>query len=105
MEIESQDCPQPQYNNRTLTFFATQMATYEEHLKRVWSVDFSQTDPTRFLSGSDDGTVRLWSLNDAVRAACFVYLPCDSPVVLQVTGLPCSLSDCFRRTSVLKGGS
>lgn len=45
-----------------------QMATFEEHLKRVWSVDFSQTDPTRFLSGSDDGTVRLWSLNDAVCA-------------------------------------
>ena len=44
----------------------SQLASFEEHTKRVWSVDFSQTDPTRFLSGSDDGTVRLWSLNDEV---------------------------------------
>ena len=57
-----------------------QVATFEEHLKRVWSVDFSQTDPTRFLSGSDDGTVRLWSLNDAVRA--FLAL---RPVVANLT--------------------
>ena len=38
----------------------------------MWSVDFSQTDPTRFLSGSDDGTVRLWSLNDAVCPAALL---------------------------------
>ena len=46
-----------------------QLASFEEHAKRVWSVDFSQTDPMRFLSGSDDGTVRLWSLNDEVSPA------------------------------------
>ncbi|KAK9820862.1 hypothetical protein WJX81_005532 [Elliptochloris bilobata] len=44
-------------------------ALFEEHSKRVWSVDFSQADPTRFLSGSDDCTVRLWSLHDPSAAA------------------------------------
>ena len=29
-----------------------------------------QTDPTRFLSGSDDGTVRLWSIADDSAVAC-----------------------------------
>lgn len=42
------------------------MAAFAEHAKRVWSVDFSATDPQRFLSGSDDGTVRLWSINEQV---------------------------------------
>ena len=28
-----------------------------------------QTDPTRFVSGSDDGTVRVWSLRDATATA------------------------------------
>lgn len=30
---------------------------YEEHEKRAWSVDFSRTEPTRLVSGSDDGKV------------------------------------------------
>ncbi|CAG9464588.1 unnamed protein product [Pedinophyceae sp. YPF-701] len=34
----------------------------EEHEKRIWSVEFSPTDPTRLASCSDDGTVRLWSI-------------------------------------------
>ncbi|CAI5531526.1 unnamed protein product [Closterium sp. Naga37s-1] len=34
-----------------------------EHEKRAWSVDFSPCDPTRLASGSDDGTVKLWSIN------------------------------------------
>ena len=33
---------------------------YEEHEKRAWSVDFSCTDPTRLVSGSDDGKVKIW---------------------------------------------
>ncbi|GLT84722.1 hypothetical protein SLE2022_029380 [Rubroshorea leprosula] len=37
---------------------------YLEHQKRAWSVDFSQADPTRFASGSDDCSVKLWSIND-----------------------------------------
>ena len=51
-----------------------QLASFEEHAKRVWSVDFSQTDPTRFLSGSDDGTVRLWSLNDEVSPGVWTLI-------------------------------
>ncbi|VVB06523.1 unnamed protein product [Arabis nemorensis] len=37
---------------------------YAEHQKRAWSVDFSPSDPTRFVSGSDDCSVKLWSIND-----------------------------------------
>lgn len=36
---------------------------FGEHKRRAWSVHFSRTDPTRLASGSDDGTVKLWSLN------------------------------------------
>ncbi|KAH9322403.1 hypothetical protein KI387_017042 [Taxus chinensis] len=36
---------------------------FPEHEKRVWSVDFSQSDPTRLASGGDDGMVKLWSTN------------------------------------------
>jgi len=32
---------------------------YEEHEKRAWSVDFSQTEPSLLVSGSDDGKVHL----------------------------------------------
>ncbi|KAK1559937.1 hypothetical protein Q3G72_020162 [Acer saccharum] len=35
-----------------------------EHKKRAWSVDFSQADPTKFASGSDDCSVKLWSINE-----------------------------------------
>eukprot|EP00798_Chlamydomonas_sp_ICE-L_P018213 gene18213-24663_t len=34
-----------------------------EHTKRVWSIDFCRVDPTRLISGSDDGGVKVWSLN------------------------------------------
>ncbi|XVF78518.1 hypothetical protein PTKIN_Ptkin14bG0140500 [Pterospermum kingtungense] len=37
-----------------------------EHEKRVWSIDFSSTDPTILASGSDDGSVKLWSINQAI---------------------------------------
>ncbi|KAG6557459.1 hypothetical protein Mapa_000732 [Marchantia paleacea] len=33
---------------------------YEEHEKRAWSVDFSKKEPTRLVSGSDDGKVKVW---------------------------------------------
>ncbi|KAK9060450.1 hypothetical protein SSX86_021154 [Deinandra increscens subsp. villosa] len=33
-----------------------------EHERRVWSVDFS-ADPTLLASGSDDGSVKLWNIN------------------------------------------
>lgn len=38
---------------------------YIEHQKRAWSVDFSLVDPTKLASGSDDCSVKLWSINEA----------------------------------------
>ena len=32
---------------------------YEAHEKRIWSVDFCQSDPTLLMSGSDDGMVKV----------------------------------------------
>ncbi|XP_050236936.1 protein SUPPRESSOR OF PHYA-105 1 [Mercurialis annua] len=37
---------------------------YREHQKRAWSVDFSLADPMMFASGSDDCSVKLWSINE-----------------------------------------
>ncbi|XWS47381.1 hypothetical protein CRYUN_Cryun14cG0147500 [Craigia yunnanensis] len=37
---------------------------YEEHEKRAWSVDFSQTDPSMLVSGSDDCKVKVWCTKD-----------------------------------------
>ncbi|XVF04227.1 hypothetical protein REPUB_Repub05bG0064200 [Reevesia pubescens] len=37
-----------------------------EHEKRIWSIDFSSADPTILASGSDDGSVKLWSINQAI---------------------------------------
>eukprot|EP00963_Diacronema_lutheri_P002014 scaffold131_cov335-Pavlova_lutheri.AAC.1 len=34
---------------------------FEEHQKRVWSVDFSKPDPNLLVSGGDDGRIKLWS--------------------------------------------
>ncbi|KAL8103294.1 E3 ubiquitin-protein ligase COP1-like [Apium graveolens] len=33
---------------------------YEEHEKRAWSVDFSKTEPSMLVSGSDDCKVKIW---------------------------------------------
>lgn len=35
-------------------FFLQSVMEYEEHEKRAWSVDFSRTDPSMLVSGSDD---------------------------------------------------
>ncbi|KAJ6829470.1 protein SPA1-RELATED 2-like [Iris pallida] len=40
---------------------------YAEHQKRAWSVDFSFVDPTKLASGSDDCSVKLWSINEAQK--------------------------------------
>ncbi|GIL90651.1 hypothetical protein Vretimale_15730 [Volvox reticuliferus] len=40
----------------------SELMQFEEHRRRVWSVDFSQADPARLLSGGDDGLVKLWSI-------------------------------------------
>ncbi|XP_065858595.1 protein SPA1-RELATED 2 [Euphorbia lathyris] len=37
---------------------------YSEHERRAWSVDFSRVYPTKLASGSDDCTVKLWSINE-----------------------------------------
>ncbi|XP_010914082.1 protein SUPPRESSOR OF PHYA-105 1 isoform X2 [Elaeis guineensis] len=39
-------------------------AQFIEHRKRAWSVNFSQVDPTKLASGSDDCSVKLWSINE-----------------------------------------
>ncbi|XP_073126698.1 protein SPA1-RELATED 4-like isoform X2 [Henckelia pumila] len=57
-----------------------------EHERRVWSVDFSVADPTVLASGSDDGTVKLWNINQGASVAtiktkanvCCVQFPTDS---------------------------
>ncbi|XP_031249756.1 protein SPA1-RELATED 3-like isoform X1 [Pistacia vera] len=57
-----------------------------EHDRRVWSIDFSSTDPTLLASGSDDGSVKLWSINQGVSIGtiktkanvCCVQFPLDS---------------------------
>jgi E3 ubiquitin-protein ligase RFWD2 len=35
---------------------------FEEHKRRAWSVDICQQNPTLLASGSDDTTVKVWSL-------------------------------------------
>ena len=50
---------------------------YTEHQKRAWSVDFSPSDPTKFVSGSDDCSVKLWSVNE-VR-----FFPLDLIILLE----------------------
>nr|XP_018676574.1 PREDICTED: protein SPA1-RELATED 2-like isoform X2 [Musa acuminata subsp. malaccensis] len=37
---------------------------YSEHQKRAWSVDFSSEAPTKLASGSDDCSVKLWSIHE-----------------------------------------
>ncbi|KAJ4832695.1 Protein SPA1-RELATED 3 [Turnera subulata] len=72
----------------------SQMLTeMREHERRVWSIDFSSVDPTLLASGSDDGSVKLWSINQAIYFAlgassvgtiktkanvCSVQFPMDS---------------------------
>ncbi|ESQ30117.1 hypothetical protein EUTSA_v10012045mg, partial [Eutrema salsugineum] len=42
-----------------------QVSSMKEHEKRVWSIDIPSADPTLLASGSDDGFVKLWSINQA----------------------------------------
>ncbi|GFQ04797.1 E3 ubiquitin-protein ligase cop1 [Phtheirospermum japonicum] len=39
---------------------------YEEHEKRAWSVDFSRTEPSMLVSGSDDCKVKVWCTKQEV---------------------------------------
>lgn len=57
-----------------------------EHDKRVWSIDFSSADPTMLASGSDDCSVKLWSINQGLSIGtirtkanvCSVQFPSNS---------------------------
>ncbi|KAL2496412.1 SPA1-related 3 [Forsythia ovata] len=57
-----------------------------EHERRVWSVDFSLADPTMLASGSDDGSVKLWNINQGASVGtirtkanvCCVQFPMDT---------------------------
>ncbi|KAI7898583.1 WD40-repeat-containing domain protein [Cokeromyces recurvatus] len=40
---------------------------FDEHTKRVWSVDISNVNPTLTASGSDDMTVKIWSLSQHTK--------------------------------------
>lgn len=69
---------------------------YEEHEKRAWSVDFSKKEPTRLVSGSDDGKVKVWCtrqetsvLNIDMKAniCCVKYNPGSSNYIA-VSGSP-----------------
>lgn len=37
---------------------------FEEHKARAWSVDMCRPNPTLLASGSDDSTVKVWSLSE-----------------------------------------
>ncbi|CAI0441594.1 unnamed protein product [Linum tenue] len=45
------------------------VSQYNEHQRRAWSVDFSPVCPTKLATGSDDFTVKLWSINEACSSS------------------------------------
>ncbi|XP_043716879.1 protein SPA1-RELATED 2-like isoform X2 [Telopea speciosissima] len=48
-----------------------------DHEKRAWAVDFSRMDPTKLASGSDDFSVKIWSINEAGGITlCTFRIPC-----------------------------
>ena len=44
--------------NLQMVIVMQSLMEYEEHEKRAWSVDFSRTEPSMLVSGSDDGKVQ-----------------------------------------------
>eukprot|EP00252_Welwitschia_mirabilis_P026380 TRINITY_DN8662_c0_g1_i1.p1 TRINITY_DN8662_c0_g1~~TRINITY_DN8662_c0_g1_i1.p1 ORF type:complete len:469 (+),score=95.78 TRINITY_DN8662_c0_g1_i1:2090-3496(+) len=62
------------------------VVNFQEHQRRVWSVDFSQTDPTKLASAGDDGSVKLWNISQegsigtiqATVNVCSVQFPPNS---------------------------
>ena len=47
------------------TSLGRRTALHQEHDQRVWSVAYNPQEPTLFASGSDDCTVKLWSMGKA----------------------------------------
>eukprot|EP00004_Rigifila_ramosa_P026155 TRINITY_DN8013_c0_g1_i2.p1 TRINITY_DN8013_c0_g1~~TRINITY_DN8013_c0_g1_i2.p1 ORF type:complete len:634 (+),score=111.33 TRINITY_DN8013_c0_g1_i2:38-1903(+) len=43
-------------------------STFDEHERRVWSVDFSPLEPSLLASGSDDATVKVWDMGKPLGA-------------------------------------
>jgi protein suppressor of PHYA-105 1 len=68
----------------------SELMQLEEHSKRAWAVDFSRLEPTRLVSSSDDGTVKLWSIHQEASVGtlnlhanvCSVQFSPDSPHLL-----------------------
>jgi WD40 repeat protein len=63
--------------------------SFDQHEKRVWSVAFANTTPDRFVSASDDKTVRIWRtsarkselvINAAANVCCARFSPDDTVV-------------------------
>ncbi|KAI9271440.1 WD40-repeat-containing domain protein [Sporodiniella umbellata] len=48
------------------------MTSFSEHKKRAWSVDTSLRNPNLLVSGSDDTTVKVWSINS--QSSIFTFL-------------------------------
>ena len=55
----------------------TPLTEWEAHDKRIWSVDFSQLRPDTFVSGSDDGCVKVrrHSQEDVQLPLCTFCIP------------------------------
>lgn len=52
---------------------------YEAHDKRIWSIDYCTSDPFLFVSGSDDGFIKVHPRNlhiplSVCLSACIAYL-------------------------------
>nr|CAB3474122.1 unnamed protein product [Digitaria exilis] len=67
-----------------------------EHERRVWSVDFSIVDPTKLVSGSDDGSVKLWDMNQAILFLHLLYVSFRITDNMNFVGL--SISDGYIAT-------
>lgn len=77
-----------------------QLSEYEAHQKRIWAVDFCHSDPLHFVSGSDDGWVRVWSTSEQdalaqidmkANVCCVKY---NAAVPQQVHRAPAPFSTC-----------
>ncbi|XP_042005328.1 protein SPA1-RELATED 2-like isoform X2 [Salvia splendens] len=63
---------------------------YKEHNKRAWTIDFSHVDAKIFASGSDDCSLKIWSINqrnstetiwNPANVCCVQFSPCSSHLV------------------------